>query len=298
MKRLISSTASDFANLDKDQLLQSIKASEGRTLIAEVMCHAQPLYPGITNAEYAAAFGADMILLNVLDVEKPSIEGLEIENIEDSIQTLKKMIGRPVGVNLEPVDSSARRLETLDVLPEGRRATAKSLRKLKALGADFVCLTGNPKTGVTNQEILASIQLAKEAGLLIIAGKMHGAGVDEKLTDKETVRNFVEAGADIVLLPGVGTVPGTTLEKTASLVEEVHSLGAMALTSIGTSQEGAERETIQQIALYNKMAGADVHHIGDAGMYGMAIPERIMDYSIAIRGKRHTYFRMASSVFR
>lgn len=78
----------------------------------------------------------------------------------------------------------------------------------------------------------------------------------------------------------------------------VHEAGALVLTTIGTSQEGAEKETVQQIALYNKMAGADVHHIGDAGMNGISVPERIMDYSIAIRGKRHTYIRMASSIRR
>ncbi|WP_442781313.1 DUF7916 family protein [Clostridium sp. ZS2-4] len=30
----------------------------------------------------------------------------------------------------------------------------------------------------------------------------------------------------------------------------------------------------------------------------MAVPENIMDYSIAIRGKRHTYIRMARSINR
>jgi hypothetical protein len=46
------------------------------------------------------------------------------------------------------------------------------------------------------------------------------------------------------------------------------------------------------------MTGTDLHHIGDAGYAGVAIPENIMDYSIAIKGKRHTYFRMARSVNR
>ena len=46
-----------------------------------------------------------------------------------------------------------------------------------------------------------------------------------------------------------------------------------------------------------KMTGTDIHHIGDAG-YKTANPENIMDYSIAIRGKRHTYIRMARSVNR
>ncbi|RKQ32520.1 haloacid dehalogenase-like hydrolase [Oceanobacillus halophilus] len=298
MKRILDCTASDFEKMGKEDLLQSIKASEGRTLIAEVVCQATPVYPGLTNAEYASAFGADLILLNYLDVYVPNIEGLENVHPDQTIHEMKKLVGRPVGMNLEPVDTEAESLETLNDLPEGRKAIPSSLKKAKELGVDFICLTGNPKTGVTNKAIKKSIKAAKELDLLVIAGKMHGAGVKEGLAANDTVKGFVYAGADIVLLPGVGTVPGVTLEKTQALIDTVHDAGAIALTTIGTSQEGAEKETIQQIALYNKMAGADIHHIGDAGMNGIAIPERIMDYSITIRGKRHTYTRMAASVRR
>jgi hypothetical protein len=298
MKRILNCTASDFAKMKKQDLLHSIVASEGRTMIAEVMCHTAPLYPRLTNAEYAAAFGADMILLNVFDVNEPTMEGLENVGEKETIRHLKKLVGRPVGINLEPVDPDAEAMEHLDELPEGRKATAESLKKALELGVDFVCLTGNPKTGVTNQAILESTKLSKELGLLVIAGKMHGAGAKESLANEDTVKGFIAAGADIVLVPGVGTVPGATLTKTEKLIEAIHESGALALTTIGTSQEGAEKETIQQIALYNKMAGADIHHIGDAGMNGIAVPERIMDYSITIRGKRHTYFRMASSILR
>src|SRR5699024_11421071 len=78
----------------------------------------------------------------------------------------------------------------------------------------------------------------------------------------------------------------------------IHKHDALAMLSIGTSQEGSDAATIRQIALQNKMVGADIHHIGDAGYTGIAIPENIMDYSIAIRGKRHTIVRMAGSVNR
>jgi hypothetical protein len=70
------------------------------------------------------------------------------------------------------------------------------------------------------------------------------------------------------------------------------------MLTIGTSQEGADESTIRQIALAAKMAGADIHHIGDAGFYGIAVPENIMTYSTTIRGRRHTYVRMARSINR
>lgn len=75
-------------------------------------------------------------------------------------------------------------------------------------------------------------------------------------------------------------------------------MGAMTMTAIGTSQEGADAETVRQIALMSKMAGTDLHHIGDTGYTGIAIPENIRTYSIAIRGVRHTYTRIARSVNR
>ena len=43
---------------------------------------------------------------------------------------------------------------------------------------------------------------------MIIAGKMHSAGVDEPLVDLAGIEKFIDAGADIILMPAVYTVPG------------------------------------------------------------------------------------------
>jgi hypothetical protein len=305
MKRLLDCTASDFARMNGQELKQAIIASEGRTILAEVIGSFTPYYPAVTNAEMAAAFGADLILLNFFDVFNPSIEGLKVDDPETTVRTLKQLTGRPIGLNLEPVDMSAKQLEALIELPEGRIATERSLKKAKDLGFDFVCLTGNPKTGVSNPEITKAIQVARGVfgkDGLIISGKMHSAGVSgeagSSLMSEETLHTFIEAGADIILIPSPGTVPGFTVEKTAKLVDIVHEKGALAILTTGTSQEGSDEATIKQIALNSKMAGADVFHIGDAGAAGIALPENITAYSIVVRGKRHTYVRMASSILR
>ncbi|USG65845.1 haloacid dehalogenase-like hydrolase [Brevibacillus ruminantium] len=304
-KRLLDCTASDFAQMTGQDLKQAIKASEGRSLIAEVISATPPLYPSVTNAELAAAFGADMILLNFFDVQSPCIKGLPDCRPKEVVHLLKRLTGRPVGLNLEPVDPHARQAEELSVLPPGRLATAETFSLAKQLGFDFVCLTGNPKTGVTNSEIEGAIRTARAvmgAEMLVIAGKMHGAGVEGEtggcLVAEEAIQRFAEAGADIILLPSPGTIPGITLDVAKKLVDLVHAQGAMALLATGTSQEGSDEATIRQIALHSKMAGADLYHIGDAGYSGIAIPENIMHYSITVRGKRHTYVRMASSVIR
>ncbi|AKD37704.1 hypothetical protein I926_01870 [Pasteurella multocida subsp. multocida OH4807] len=305
MKRLLDCTATDFQQMTGQQLKQAIRASEGRVMLSENMVSVQPLYPNVTNSELAAAFGADLILLNLFDVFCPQVNGLPSVQPAQTIKTLKHLVGRPIGINLEPVDVNAEKIETLDTIAAGRIASTASLQQAKALGFDFICLTGNPKTGVTNQEIVQAIKRAKTVlgdDGLIIAGKMHGAGVanetGQNLVSQQDIIDFIEAGADIILLAAPGTVPGMTVEKVAQYVEIIHANGALALLAIGTSQEGADEVTIRQIALNSKMAGADIYHIGDAGFYGIAVPENIMTYSMAIRGRRHTYVRMAMSINR
>ncbi len=102
-----------------------------------------------------------------------------------------------------------------------------------------------------------------------------------------------------MLLPAPGTVPGISTDYIRRLIDFVHHNGKLAMTSVGTSQEGSDMDTIKRIAIESKMAGADLHHIGDSGTtVGLADPENIMIYSIVVKGKRHTYRRMARSVNR
>ena len=83
-------------------------------------------------------------------------------------------------MNLEPVDDKTEMVETRVELPVGRRVSIKTLERANELGFDFVCLTGNPGTGVSNASIAHSVRVVKEHfDGLVIAGKMHGAGVDE-----------------------------------------------------------------------------------------------------------------------
>jgi hypothetical protein len=300
MRRVLECRASDFANAGREELKRSIEAAEGRTVVAEVIGAFPPWHPLVTNAEIVSAFGADLVLLNLFDVNRPEVKGLDAEG-DATVRRLKELIGRPIGINLEPVDAGAEAMEALSDLPQGRTATAASLERARELGFDAVCLTGNPKTGVSNRAILDAIGRARRHfGGLVIAGKMHAAGVrSDCLTDTATVEAFADAGADVVLFPAPGTVPGLGEDALRQLINAAHAKGALALTAIGTSQEGADRETIREIALAAKRAGADLQHIGDAGTVGgMCDPENLYQLSVTIRGRRHTFFRMASSVGR
>ncbi|WP_096439554.1 PEP phosphonomutase [Alteribacter populi] len=305
MKRLLDCRASDFEKMTSKGFKQAILASEGRTVVAEVVAPAPPLFNQVTNGELVASFGADIILLNLFDVFEPVVAGLEDVDSFEVVRELKKLTGRPIGINLEPVDTGSRSLEELEEISKGRIASKETITKVKELGFDFVCLTGNPKTGVTNSEIVKAVGHVKEqhgSDLLVMAGKMHSSGVageeGGKIYSKDTLTQLVEAGADVILLPSPGTVPGVSIEQTQKDAAWVREKGALSMLAIGTSQEGADGGTIRQIALQNKMVGADIHHIGDAGYTGVAVPENIMTLSVAIRGRRHTYVRMAASIRR
>lgn len=297
MKRLLNCTASEKLAMNAAELKQSIKACEGRVIMSETVIAVSPLLSDVSNPELAAAFGADLCLLNCFDCDHPEIAGID-DNV-NPVATLKKLVGRPVGCNLEPVDTNAHMMEGRLNIAKGRTATKETYQKAQDLGFDFICLTGNPGTGVTNDAICAAIKDAKQYfNGLIIAGKMHSSGVDEPVVDLPTIKSFIEAGADIILMPAVNTVPGLSEAEVAEACKLIHAHGALALSSIGTSQEGADSETIREIAITNKRAGVDIQHIGDAGWQGIALPENIMTLSIAIRGKRWTYHTMASSINR
>ncbi|CAA7602245.1 thiamine-phosphate diphosphorylase [Acididesulfobacillus acetoxydans] len=307
-KRVLDCSASDFRHMSAQEILEGIAAAEGRTLVAEIIGALQPVLMSVSNAELAAAFGADILLLNFFDVYAPVFQGLPAtsRNEDSVIQNLERLTGRLIGINLEPVDPDQETLGEIRPLPPGRLASADTAREACRQGTRLIMLTGNPGSGVSNRAISRSLRAIRDAlgrKIILGAGKMHAAGsrheAGANLINHEDVAEFVAAGADIILLPAPGTVPGLTVEYAKSLVDRAHSLGALTLTVIGTSQEGADPQTLRQIALMCKMTGTDLHHLGDAGAFlGIATPENIMAYSITIRGKRHTYARMARSVNR
>ena len=305
LKRLIDTTARELTSYNKAELLTAISDSEGRTLAAETIGTVTPMLVNITNAEFVASLGADLIMLNIFDVNDPIIQGLPQTSPEDTIREVKRLTGRMVAINLEPAVIKDGQEESVWNLTTGRQATVENARKAADMGVDMIVLTGNPGVGVDNEAIIQALSRLKEAvgdRVILTAGKMHASGIiseaGEKILTEKDVEAFVDAGADVILLPAPGTVPGITMEYAGNLIRKPHEKGALAMTTIGTSQEGADEATVRQIALMCKMAGADIHHIGDSGYMGMALPENITAYSVAIRGKRHTYRRMAMSLLR
>lgn len=307
VKRLIDTTARELAGYGRADVLASIRGSEGRVLAAEMIAPAMAAVHDVSNPELAAAMGADLLVVNLLDVRSPAVHAVDAAP-GDVVREIKRLTGRLVAVNLEPVDPQADRATDDDFGPGekgGRLATPENVAAAVALGVDAIVLTGNPGMGVTNDSLARAVRSVRDAvgdAVVLMAGRMHAAGsvsqAGSRLVDDASLEGFVAAGADVVLLPAPGTVPGCHEELVRGWVETVHAAGALTMTTIGTSQEGADVDTIRRIALMAKMTGTDVHHLGDCGLFGIALPENLLAYSIAIRGRRHTYRRMAMSLAR
>ena len=297
VKRFISSNASEILSMTAPELKQSIKASEGRVILSENVAFKESYIGDVTNAEIARSFGADLILLNGIDIFQPFVAGLDAK--EDFVKELHRLVGRPIGINLEAVDSQAQMAGERLIIDEGRQASLATIQRAEELGVDFICLTGNPGTGVTNQAIIDTIRVVKEnfSGLLI-AGKMHASGVDEPVADLEAIAQFIEAGVDIVLAPAVGSVPGFDEQDLKQIVRLAHQKGALVMSAIGTSQESAEEDIVKQMAIRNKICGVDIQHIGDSGYGCLAPVENIFAMSKALRGQRHTISMISRSINR
>ena len=310
VKRLLEANASDFTTMTAAELKESIRLSEGRTVVAEVMVLASPLLDKVSNPELAAGMGADMLLLNFYDVEHPRVMGFPDRDATApdapvfgristgwgvTLAQVKDWTGRPVGINLEPIERPAA------VSASGRLALPGNASLAVEQGADFIVLTGNPSTGVTIAGLERALKAVRDAvgeKALVFAGKIHMAGALGDLMHAGDVDRFADSGADGLVLPVPGTVPGMTVEIVRLLVEAAHQRGLLVMNGIGTSQEGASIGTIEQLALMSKMTGADMHHIGDAGTIGIAVPENITAWSVALRGRRHTWHRMTASLRR
>ena len=307
-KRLLDTTARELATYGREEVLASIRASEGRVLAAEVIVSAMAAVHDVSNPEVAAAMGADLIVLNLLDVHRPAVHAVAVDDPADVVREVKRLTGRLVAVNLEPVDPHADRV-TDDHFgaggTPGRLATPENVAAAVGLGVDALVLTGNPGMGVTNDSLVGAVAATRDAaggGVIVMAGRMHASGsasqAGSRIVDDRSLEGLVAAGADVVLLPAPATVPGCHEAQVRDWVETVHAAGALTMTTIGTSQEGADVDTIRRIALMAKLTGTDIHHLGDCGLFGVALPENLLAYSIAIHGRRHTYRRMAMSLVR
>lgn len=127
MKRFLSCEASEIKKMNREELIASIRASEGIIILSESIVTSSPLVSDITNAEVSRAAGADLILLKINGLDKR----------RNPIKRIKELVGRPVGCNLEPVNLNAEMLYQRLEVSYGRQVNEKTLNALNDLGVDF-----------------------------------------------------------------------------------------------------------------------------------------------------------------
>ncbi|WGV99420.1 dihydrodipicolinate synthase [Vibrio sp. YMD68] len=292
-KRIFDLTKADINQLTRKELVECIRISEGRAMMVENVVSADPPFDLVSGAEIAASLGADFITLNCLDLFDPkaNVNGAANHQVNDhfTITELKELSGRLIGCNLEPVPAGFTDIQI------GRSVTKETVEEAVRLGLNYIMLTGNPGMLVSQETILEAIKLVRQVSddILIIAGKMHGGGIGNDY-NLDIVNQFSEAGADVMMFPAPYTTPGATPEMAYKMMTAVHESNMLGLLAIGTSQEGASEQFIEQVTMASKASGADIVHIGDGGYGGLAVPENIIRMGITLRGRRHQFKRMAN----
>ena len=303
--RLISASGSDFEKMTPMELKESIFKSEGRVIMGQHLLFAgEGLVRGITNSEVMFAFGADMVMLNTMDLDNmennKGLQGL-------SYQTLRQRCKRPLGIYLGCPKAGFEDGGNKDLYRrEGMLCTAENVQNCVDTGVDLFVLGGNPGCGTAFCDVIACTKWIKEKygdQLFVFAGKWED-GINEKVLGdplanrdaKEIIKELIDAGADCIDLPAPGSRAGISVTMIRELVEYIHSYkpGTLAMSFLNSSVEGADPDTVRLIALKMKETGADIHAIGDGGFSGCTSPENIHQLSISIKGRPYTYFRMAS----
>lgn len=317
VRRLINSTKSEIRSMSAQEMKKSIKASEGRVILAQNYVGFGPLVQDTTNVEVSFAFGADMVFFNGFPMdgsdipafETPIFENGSLENKFLTYQEIRDITPGPLGVYLEcgdkddPETSTA--VGTKLIRPE-RVASEENLQKVKEMGVDFIVLGGNPGSGTTLSAIVQATKRAKEIlkdDVMIWSGKWED-GVNEKVLgdplifeeSKHYIKELIDAGADVICLPMPGSRTGVVVEEIRKLVNLVHTYkeGTLAMNFLDGSVEGADTDTIRAYALMSKQTGADIHAIGDAGLSYMPVPENIYQLALTTKGRRLAWMKMAT----
>jgi len=298
--RILDAVSSEFMAMDAVDLAESIRKGEGRALAVEVNCSDQVPVDGVTHAELASALGADMILLDRYNPPLPVIQGAPdtIMSSGAPLKGIKALIGGPVGINLL-VGSN------IPAEKAGRVFSPLIAQTACDQGADILFLINQPSHGGTLEQMSAAgAWIDSHSHGRVMAVAVTSASTPPPRTPHEvdaladTLKTLLQAGYMGIGLPLPGSKQGWTLDAAARLVDCIHEGGALAWAIVTGSVEGGPREAMISLALQAKMLGFDVHRLDEAGLSGMPSPENIMSYSLAIRGERHTYRRMALSIRR
>ncbi len=300
VKRLLEAFASDFDRMDGWELAESIRLAEGRTLAVEVLCQTEPPVEGVSGGELAAAMGADIIVLDQYDPLSPRIAGVADNLLGDQpLEHYSTLLGRPVGINL--IVAERERAAALG----GRLFSPESLAAAVRQGVDLLFIYARPHQGgspALQAEAVGLIERECGSRIMVIGVPSFSKPPPRDSASFESHRAemlaLLDAGCEAVAMPMPGSKQGWQAEQAAALIDVAHQSGGLAWLFVTGSIEGAPPSVMHELALNAKQLGADAIRLDEAGLSGMSPPENILAFSMALRGARHTYRRIASSIRR
>lgn len=261
--------------IESNTLKHEIKISQGRIIIGEAVVTCEPKYPTLTNVELLSGFGADLITLKKYDYSKYGIKEYEKYRGLNSI----------IGLNFE-IRS--------DGIVEGDTFCIERVMEMLTSGipVGYINLT----IYASNTEGLFAIkqQLSElrkmYKGLIILNCYMNNEyDLEEELYEQmEWLATYVDGFG----IPIPGTVNLINEYKAIRMIDFIHENNMLAVGTICTSQESGDGSLAQELAISAKKLSYDIHLIGDAGAGKVPEEEFLYKYSLAIKGKRHTYSRM------
>ncbi|MBQ9329046.1 MAG: hypothetical protein IJ225_11025 [Solobacterium sp.] len=300
--RTVYSPVSEWLNMNKGARLEEIRLRSGKTLTAEFDPDAPQYFETLCNGEILSAAGADMIFLRGFNVPDPAIAGITVKEEKDTIRALKHLTGRPVGIFLEPVPSKESRKASTGV-SRFIAATPGNALKAAAYGVDMIVLIVNPETGGDTSSINDTLKEFKKIigdKVILGTGKIYpdGNADEDPILSIDEINGFVNNGADVIVLPSPGTIPGINQEWEASRIRQIHYRKRIAMSISGPVLNSQSQKLVMEAAVRSYQAGADIHHIMGDGFFCMTSYDTVMNYSLALKGKEETLFRIAASINR
>lgn len=324
-KRLLDCSPREMLSLTPSELKAAIRMSEGRVISACARSRSTNYFQYVSNAEVVGKFGADIVIIDVYNPKNPIFSGLPSKNPRDdepfrgiqvqigkgwTVREVRNLVGRPLGVTMfiAPPSYGSHNVDTGFSDKGGNNFNTWDEFDLAIeQGFDFIYLGGWSEPDQLVATAKEAICRAK-GRVVIWAGVAHGPGLIYAKESPYNLRelmtiNYAKAladvGVDIVDIPAAGSLCGYTMDYVGKLIDSIHMGGAIVNVGIHNSQEGADVETIRRIAIDNKIIGADMQMLGDAGVNeNIGLPETLESLCIAVKGKHHTYRRMAESILR
>ena len=256
--KFLEDVGKKLTDASRQEMVDAIRAASGRVIIGETVTFKQSMIDGVSNAELLKSWGCDMVTINHYNVDFPMVPGVnstpegirqfgkvfneagapgckpDTKVIESSFQntfwqfgfgvtigTVKRLAGIPVGMTLEPVDVDSD-------YPSARIATAENARRGMDQGASYITVIRTPTMSADAfARCVAEVRSGVQDRGLVKAGKMPWGGASflvqaDQFVTEEEIRQLAEAGADVIILPSPGTVPGLTIELVAKWVRVVH----------------------------------------------------------------------------